>query len=105
MNMLNVAAEYKFMNVGDFKGNADGMVRVPTLRNITMTAPYFHNGQIWSLKEAIVEMGRIQLGLDISDKEATQIETFLKALDGRMPNMTLPMLPASTATTPKPDLK
>ena len=105
MNMLNVAAEYKYMNVGDFRGNADGMVRVPTLRNITMTAPYFHNGQIWTLKEAIVEMGRIQLGLEISDKEATQIETFLKALDGRMPNITLPMLPASTATTPKPDLK
>jgi cytochrome c peroxidase len=104
MNMLNITAEYKHMNVGDFKGNADGMVKVPTLRNITMTAPYFHNGQIWSLKEAIIEMGRIQLGAEISDKEAASIETFLKSLDGKMPNITLPILPASTQNTPKPDL-
>ncbi|MDY0117926.1 MAG: cytochrome-c peroxidase [Sulfurimonadaceae bacterium] len=104
MNMLNVTAEYKHMNIGDFRGNADGMVKVPTLRNITLTAPYFHNGQIWSLKEAIIEMGRIQLGASITEKEADAIETFLKALDGRIPAMTLPILPASTITTPKPDL-
>ena len=104
MNMLNVVAEYKHMNVGDFKGDANGMVKVPTLRNITKTAPYYHNGQIWSLKEAIVEMGRIQLGVDLSEKQASSIETFLKSLDGRMPQITLPMLPASTDTTPKPDM-
>lgn len=105
MNAFNVAAEYKYMNVGDFKGDANGMVRVPTLRNITMTAPYFHNGQIWTLKEAIVEMGRIQLGVAITDAEAASIETFLKSLDGKMPSIALPMLPASSAATPKPDLK
>ena len=104
MNMLNVVATYKYMNVGDFKGDANGMVRVPTLRNITQTAPYFHNGKIWSLKEAIVEMGRIQLGADISDKKATSIEEFLKSLEGRKGNISIPMLPASTTTTPKPDL-
>lgn len=104
MNILNVVAEYKHMNVGDFKGNADGMVKVPTLRNITLTAPYFHNGQIWSLKEAIIEMGRIQLGASITEKEADEIEVFLKALDGRIPEMSLPILPASTMATPRPDL-
>ena len=104
MNVMNITATYKHMNVGDFKGNEYGMVRVPTLRNITQTAPYFHNGKIATLKEAIVEMGRIQLGADISDKQATSIETFLKALDGRKAEVIFPMLPTSTATTPKPNL-
>ncbi|MDY0120484.1 MAG: cytochrome-c peroxidase [Sulfurimonas sp.] len=104
MNMLNVVAEYKHMNIGDFKGDANGMVKVPTLRNITKTAPYYHNGQIWSLKEAIVEMGRIQLGVDLSEKQTNSIEAFLKSLDGKMPQITLPMLPASTDTTPKPNM-
>ncbi|HEX5623529.1 MAG TPA: cytochrome c peroxidase, partial [Sulfuricurvum sp.] len=46
MQAFGVAAPYKHMNVGDFKGDKNGMVRVPTLRNINQTAPYFHNGQI-----------------------------------------------------------
>lgn len=104
MNMLNVMAEYKHMNVGDFKGDANGMVKVPTLRNITQTAPYFHNGQIWNLKDAIIEMGRIQLGIKVTDEQASSIETFLGALEGKKPNISVPMLPASTATTPKPDM-
>ncbi|DAB29770.1 MAG TPA: cytochrome C biogenesis protein CcsA [Sulfurimonas sp. UBA12504] len=104
MNAFNVTATYKYQDVGDFKGDANGMVKVPTLRNITQTAPYFHNGKVWSLKEAIIEMGRIQLGTEISDKEATSIEEFLKALDGRKPALALPMLPASTATTPQSDM-
>jgi cytochrome c peroxidase len=104
MNAFNVTATYKYQDVGDFKGDANGMVKVPTLRNITQTAPYFHNGKVWSLKEAIIEMGRIQLGAEISDKEAASIEEFFKALDGRKPSLTLPMLPASTATTPQPDM-
>jgi cytochrome c peroxidase len=92
------------MNVGDFKGDKNGLVRVPTLRNITQTAPYFHNGQIATLGEAIKEMGRIQLGATLSDEETASIETFLKALDGRKPNITYPMFPASNATTPKVDV-
>ena len=104
MNAFNIFAEYKHMNVGDFKGDKDGMVRVPTLRNITQTAPYFHNGKIWSLKEAIVEMGHTQLGVEITDADAASIEEFLKALDGTKPNIKMPILPASTDTTPKPDL-
>lgn len=104
MNAMNVTATYKYQNVGDFKGDKNGMVKVPTLRNITQTAPYFHNGQIWSLQEAIVEMGRIQLGVKITDKEAASIETFLKALDGRKPALIMPILPASTDKTPQPDI-
>jgi len=104
MNILNVTATYKFMNVGDFKGDKNGMVRVPTLRNITQTAPYFHNGQIWNLQDAIKEMARIQLGTTLSNKQASSIEEFLKALNGRKPKIIMPQLPASTDSTPKPEL-
>jgi len=104
MNAFNITGEYKYQNVGDFKGDANGMVKVPTLRNITQTAPYYHNGQIWDLKDAIIEMGRIQLGASINDKEAASIEEFLKALDGRKADVVLPQLPVSTSKTPKPDI-
>jgi cytochrome c peroxidase len=104
MNILNVHATYKYMDVGDFKGDENGMIRVPTLRNITQTAPYFHNGKVTTLKEAIIEMGRIQLGTKISDKQAESIEAFLKSLEGRKKVLTFPMLPASSENTPKPDL-
>jgi len=104
MNAFNITATYKYQNVGDFKGDKNGMVKVPTLRNITQTAPYFHNGQIWSLKDAIKEMGRIQLGIKINDNEAASIEEFLTALEGRKGHIILPQLPASTFKTPKPDI-
>ncbi len=101
MQAFGVTAPYKHMDVGDFKGDKNGLVRVPTLRNITQTAPYFHNGQIATLSEAIQEMGRIQLGITLSDAETASIETFLKALDGRKPEIIYPMFPASNPTTPK----
>ena len=104
MNAFNVTGTYEFQEVGDFKGDANGMVKVASLRNVTQTAPYFHNGQYWNLKDAIKEMGRIQLGAKITDKEADSIETFFGALEGRKPVMTIPMLPASSSTTPKPDM-
>ncbi len=104
MQGFALIAPYKYAKVGDFKGDKNNMVKTPTLRNITETAPYFHNGAIWSLKEAIQEMGRIQLGVNVSDKDAASIETFLKALEGRKPKVDYPMLPASSATTPRPDI-
>jgi len=104
MQPFEVANKYKFENVGDFKGNKNGMVKTPTLRNIEETAPYFHNGMVWSLKEAVKDMGSIQLGLKINDKEAGKIATFLKALTGKKPNITYPQLPASTSKTQKPDM-
>ena len=103
MQAFQVAAKYKFMNVGDFKGDAQGMVKTPTLRNITETAPYFHNGQIWSLTEAIKEMGSVQLGITISDEDASKILTFLKTLKGEKPVITYPQLPESNLDTAKPE--
>ncbi len=103
MQPFQVASKYKFMNVGDFKGDANGMVKTPTLRNISETAPYFHNGQIWSLSEAVKEMGSVQLGIQISDSDANQIVTFLKTLKGRKPDISYPQLPESTIDTAKPE--
>lgn len=105
MQAFDVAKKYKFANLGDFKGDANGMVKTPTLRNITETAPYYHNGAIWSLAEAVQEMGSVQLGIEVSDDEAAEIVTFLKALKGKKPQIIYPQLPESTLDTPKPDFK
>jgi cytochrome c peroxidase len=105
MQGFALTGKYKHADIGDFKGDKNSMVKTPTLRNITQTAPYFHNGAIWSLKEAISEMGKIQLGINLTDKEVASIETFLKALDGRKPQIIYPQLPSSTEKTPKPDSK
>ncbi|MBE9536496.1 MAG: cytochrome-c peroxidase [Proteobacteria bacterium] len=94
---------YKYANIGDFKGNKEGLVKVPTLRNITQTAPYFHNGAVWSLKEAVRIMGKTQLDADLSDNEASDIVAFLGSLKGKKPSITYPVLPESTDETPRPD--
>jgi len=104
MQPFGVVAPYKYLEVGDFRGDKNKMVRVPTLRNVTETAPYFHNGQIATLREAIKEMGRIQLGVALSDEETASIETFLKSLEGRKPQVIYPILPASVDSTPKTDV-
>lgn len=104
MQAFGITGEYKYKDVGDFKGDKNGLVKVPTLRNITETEPYFHNGAIWTLKEAIVEMGRIQLGVEINDKEAASIEAFFDALKGEKPEVSYPQLPARTQRTPRPNM-
>lgn len=103
MMPFQVVKKYKFANVGDFKGDKNGMVKTPTLRNIALTAPYFHNGQIWNLADAVKEMGSVQLGISISDKDAKSIVEFLNSLTGEMPKIEYPILPASTENTPKPE--
>ncbi|MFA6685437.1 MAG: cytochrome C biogenesis protein CcsA, partial [Arcobacteraceae bacterium] len=91
-------------NVGGFTGTKDGMIKPPTLRNTQDTAPYFHNGNVWTLKEAVKLMGDIQLGMKISDKDADKIVTFLNSLTGKKPEITYPVLPIATDKTPKPDM-
>jgi len=102
MQPFELAGKYKFANVSDFKGDKKGMVKTPTLRNITETAPYFHNGEVWSLKDATKMVGSILLGIKINDADANKINTFLKALKGRKPEIIYPQLPESNAKTPKP---
>jgi cytochrome c peroxidase len=78
------------------KKEADrNMWRVPTLRNLTYTAPYFHNGSVTSLDEAVRVMGKTQLDKDLSDAQVKDIVAFLGALDGEFPQQTMPRLPAT----------
>jgi len=104
MQPFPLVKPFDHASVGDFKGNKKGMVKVPTLRNITETAPYFHNGTVWSLTDAVKTMGETQLGAALTDAEAASIVTFFKALEGKKPEIVYPQLPAVTASTPKPDM-
>lgn len=81
----------------------DRMVfKVPTLRNIELTYPYFHDGSTYDLKQAVIIMQRVQLGRELSDGDAEKITAFLKTLTGKQPAITLPLLPPSVAATPEP---
>ncbi len=72
------------------------MFRVPTLRNITDTAPYFHNGSVNNLNEAVRIMAKVQLNKDLTDKNVKDIVAFLSALSGKYPEITMPRLPISS---------
>lgn len=76
--------------------------KVPTLRNIELTYPYFHDGAVWTLEEAVKTMADIQLGRDLNKEEISNIVAFLKTLTGKQPQIVLPILPPSTAQTPRP---
>ena len=80
------------------------MFKVPSLRNIEKTAPYFHNGKVPKLEQAVAQMGDYQLGKQLSEAEVAAIVTFLKTLTGEVPAgyIKQPELPKSTAKTPKP---
>jgi cytochrome c peroxidase len=76
-------------NLGKFnhtkKDKDKYMFKVPTLRNISKTAPYLHNGSIATLDEMIRIMALYQLGRDISTEEILKVVEFLKSLDGKIP--------------------
>lgn len=75
------------------------MFRVPTLRNITDTAPYFHNGSVNDLSEAVRVMAKVQLNKELSDAQVADIVAFLGALTGPYPEITMPRLPATAGTS------
>jgi cytochrome c peroxidase len=76
--------------------------RAAPLRNVEITAPYFHSGVVWSLEQAVAVMGISQLGADLSDDDVVAIAAFLRSLTGTVPEVTYPILPPETATTPRP---
>lgn len=79
------------------KSNADRYVfKVPSLRNVEYTAPYFHTGSTFDLRKAIGVMGEAQLGVKLTDDETTKIAAFLKTLTGKQPEIVLPTLPPRT---------
>lgn len=61
------------------------MFRVPSLRNVALTSPYFHDGTIKTLKEAVMKMGKYQLGRDLSDTDTNDLVAFLNSLTGERP--------------------
>jgi cytochrome c peroxidase len=77
--------------------------KVPTLRNIALTAPYFHTGQSWDLRQAVAVMGVSQLGTQLSDDDVSNVTAFLQSLTGEQPKVTYPILPPSVASTPRPE--
>ena len=79
------------------------MFKVPTLRNITLTAPYFHTGQAWDLRQAVAVMGTRQLGTELTNDEVDKITAFLESLTGEQPKVTYPVMPPSGVGTPRPE--
>ncbi len=76
--------------------------KVPTLRNVELTYPYFHDGAANTLTQAVDVMGRLQLGKTFSAEENARIVAFLKTLTGDQPTFQLPTLPPSSDATPRP---
>lgn len=64
-------------------------LKVPSLRNIALTAPYFHNGSVDNLEEAIDIMGKHQLGITLPLEENKKIHAFLKTLTGQYKGQSL----------------
>lgn len=81
----------KAVNSG--KVEDQNMWRVPTLRNLTYTAPYFHNGLVKSLPEAVRVMAATQLDKSLSDGDVADIAAFLEGLTGEFPEQKMPRLP------------
>ncbi len=78
------------------KGRAGKHVwKVPTLRNIALTAPYFHNGKVNTLGEAVRVMARTQLDKKLNKSQVGELVAFLNALTGEFPVQSMPRLPAT----------
>lgn len=105
---MGLVKPYKTENPAEGRAAVTGLAhekfffKVPTLRNIELTYPYFHDGAVWTLEEAVKIMADIQLGRDLNKDEVSKIVAFLKTLTGKQPQITLPILPPSTAKTPHP---
>ena len=105
---MGIVEPYKSTTGGDGRSAVTGKdadrfnYKVPTLRNVELTYPYFHDGEAATLKEAVDVMGRLQLGRKFTEDENAKIVAFLHTLTGDQPNFKLPILPASSDITPRP---
>ncbi len=102
------AAEVSSGDRGRYKvtGSQDDeyLFKSPSLRNIELTLPYFHSGKVWSLRDAVGIMGSVQLGITLTAEEGNKIVAFLKSTTGVQPDVTYPLLPTPSSTTPRPRL-
>jgi len=88
------------------KSEGDRMVfKVPSLRNIEKTGPYFHNGKVGTLEDAVARMGEYQVSTKLTEAQVQSVVTWLKSLTGEIPSDYIkpPKLPASSPRTPKPE--
>lgn len=79
--------------------------RVPGLRNVEKTYPYFHDGSVWELGKAISIMGQAQLGKQLPENEVKDIAAFFSTLSGKVPEFarTVPELPVGSGEMSRPD--
>lgn len=78
---------FPFENIGDFKGQDDQqIIRVPPLRNITKTAPYYHNGVIKSLVKVIQIESKFNTNKQLTKEQISDIFEFFKTLEGQIVN-------------------
>ncbi len=73
--------------------------RVPSLRNVALTAPYFHNGSVATLDEAVRVMAKTQLDKELSDQQVADTVVFLESLTGERPEISMPRLPDTTGSS------
>ena len=89
------------------KAEDEFFFRVPGLRNVAKTYPYFHNGSVWELDKTVTIMGKAQLGKDLSKEDTDNIVAFLKTLSGSVSESarTVPELPLSAPMESHPNNK
>ena len=89
------------------KSESDKMFfKVPSLRNVEKTGPYFHNGKVATLDQAVVQMADYELGKQLSGAETQSVVAWLRSLTGEVPKdyIKAPTLPKATASTPKAEV-
>jgi cytochrome c peroxidase len=105
---MGLAADYQTSNESVGLAGVTGKeldifrFKVPTLRNVELTYPYFHDGEAETLREAVEIMGQLQVGKTFTAEENARIVAFLKTLTGEQPAFALPILPPSADATPRP---
>ncbi|MET1254416.1 cytochrome-c peroxidase [Aliikangiella maris] len=105
---MGIAQPYKTTNEAKGRIAVTGkeedkhVFKVPTLRNIELTYPYFHDGSVDTLEQAVDIMAKVQIGRDFTKAENAKIVAFLKTLTGEQPTLTVPILPPSSSATPRP---
>lgn len=107
---FRVPSDGKDMDLGRFEVTKDPNDRYAfkaySLRNVARTYPYFHDGSVWDLGEAVRLMAKVQHNKDLSPQAIGEIVAFLNALTGDIPKvgLELPVLPPSSPRTPRPEL-
>lgn len=81
----------------------DYVFKTPSLRNVALTAPYFHSGSAWLLTEAVTVMADVQLDKTLTREQQQLLVDFLQSLTGEQPKITLPELPVLGPVSPQPN--